>query len=53
MYYFRIDADTVAKLAAARELRIRATDQARNGPLDLEYLVAPGADPRLTGFAAR
>jgi len=53
MYYYRIDADVVSKLAAARELRIRATDQARSGPMELEYLLAPGDDRRLADFAAR
>jgi len=53
MYYYRIDADVVARLAAARDLRIRAVDQAVKGPLDLEFVAAPAGDQRLAEFAAR
>jgi hypothetical protein len=53
MFYFRIDADVVSRLAAARDLRIRAVDQVKSGPLDLEYVAESAADPRLAEFAAR
>jgi hypothetical protein len=51
MYYYRIDADVVSKLAAARELRIRAPTGA-SGPMELEYCW-PRRRPRLADFAAR
>jgi hypothetical protein len=53
MYYYRIDADVITRLAAARDLRIKAVDQAAKGPLELEYAGAPAGDQRLAKFAAR
>jgi len=52
-YYYRIDANVITRLAAARDLRIKAVDQAAKGPLELEYVGAPAGDPRLADFAAR
>jgi len=53
MFYYRIDADVVARLAAARDLRIKAVDQVAKGPLDLEYVAEPDSEQRLAKFAAR
>jgi len=53
MFYYRIDADVVARLAAARDLRIKAVDQVAKGPLDLEFVAEPDSDQRLAKFAAR
>jgi hypothetical protein len=52
-FYFRIDADIVARLGAARELRIEAVDQAKDGPIGLQFGAQPGEDRRLPDFAAR
>jgi hypothetical protein len=52
-YYYRINADVIARLAAAHDLSIKAVDQAAKGPLDLEYVATPAGDPRLADFAAR
>ena len=52
-YYFRIDADIVARLGAAVDLRIEAVDQAKRGPVDLRFSAQPGDDRRLPDFAGR
>lgn len=52
-YYFPIDAELVAQLGAARDLRIEVVDPAKSGPIELKFSVQPGADRRLPDFAAR
>jgi hypothetical protein len=52
-YYFRIDADIVARLGAAVDLRIEAVDQAKRGPVELRFSAQPGDDRRLPDFAGR
>jgi hypothetical protein len=52
-YYFRIDADMVARLGAAREISVDLLEQTRDGPVDAQYQVQLAGDPRLSEFAAR
>jgi hypothetical protein len=53
MYYFRIDANTIARLGEARELAVTVTDNTRNGPIAMQYLAQIGDDPRLRAYASR
>jgi hypothetical protein len=53
MFYYRIDADVVAKLGAARSITIQATEATPSGPVTTSYSVEPGQDPRLREFSAR
>jgi hypothetical protein len=53
MLYYRIGPDTVARLGEATELRIRVTEETRSGPLQTEYSLQPGNDPRLRAFSSR
>ena len=52
-YYFRVGADLLTRLGAARDLRIQAVDPVRSGPLDLEYTAPAGVNPALAEFASR
>jgi hypothetical protein len=52
MFYYKIDADVVAKLAAATTLSIRVTEQAKDG-VKITVFASSVADPRLKDFAAR
>ncbi|HET9864277.1 MAG TPA: hypothetical protein VFP37_12590 [Steroidobacteraceae bacterium] len=52
-FYYRIDAQLVEKLGAARTLVVQVTEPTRTGPLSTEYSLQVGQDPRLREFAAR
>jgi hypothetical protein len=53
MLYYRIGADVVSRLGEASDLRIRVTEETRSGPLETEYSLQVGNDPRLRAFSAR
>lgn len=52
MFYYKIDADVVAKLAAATTLSIRVTEQIKDGT-KITVFASTVADSRLKDFAAR
>lgn len=52
MFYYKIDADVVAKLAAATTLTIRVTEQTKDGT-KITVFASSVADARLKDFAAR
>lgn len=53
MYYYKVDADLVAKLGEATKLTIRVLETAKSGNVKTIFATEVGADPRLKDFAAR
>ena len=52
MFYYKIDADVVGRLAAATTLSIRVTEQTKDG-VKITVFASSVADSRLKDFAAR
>ena len=52
MFYYKIDAEVVAKLGAAKTLSIRVTEQTKDGT-KITVFASAVADARLKDFAAR
>jgi hypothetical protein len=53
MYYFKVDAELVARLAAATKLTVRTQEVAKNGAVKTVFETQVVADSRLKDFAAR
>ena len=53
MYYFKIDADLVARLGDASKLTIRMLETAKSGTVKTVFETEVAADTRLKDFAAR
>jgi len=53
MYYFRIDAATVAQLGEARDLRIDVLENAKTGAVKTSFASTVNADARLKEFSDR
>ena len=53
MYYFKVDADLVARLAAATKLTVRMQEIAKSGPVKTVFETEVLTDTRLKDFAAR
>ena len=53
MYYFRIDAATVAQLGDARDLRIDVLENAKTGAVKTSFASTVNADARLKEFSDR
>lgn len=53
MYYFKIDADVVARLGKATKLTIRVPESANSGTVNTVFETEVMSDPRLKDFAAR
>jgi hypothetical protein len=53
MYYYKIDAATVATLAEARGLGVQVSEATRNGVVRTPFVVELGSETRLKDFAAR
>jgi hypothetical protein len=52
MYYYKIDADVVAKLGASTNLTIRVLETTKKGPVTTLF-ASPVTDTRLKDFASR
>ncbi|MEJ0086766.1 MAG: hypothetical protein WDO72_13850 [Pseudomonadota bacterium] len=52
-YYFRADADVIARLGAARSLAIHMMEPTKDGPVEALFALQIADDPRLKEFAAR
>jgi hypothetical protein len=53
MYYFKIDAAVIAKLAEATSLNIHILEAGKDGPIKTLFATEVAADARLRDFAAR
>jgi hypothetical protein len=53
MYYYKIDAATVATLADARDLGVHVSEATRNGVVRTPFVLELGSENRLKEFAAR
>ena len=53
MYYFKVDADLVARLGEATKLTIRVLEAAKSGTVKTVFATEVAADARLKDFAAR
>jgi hypothetical protein len=53
MYYFKIDADTVAQIGEATDISIRTLEPGKNGPIKTHFAAKVEADPRFRDFATR
>jgi hypothetical protein len=53
MYYFKVDAELVARLAAATKLTVRTQEVAKSGAVKTVFETEVAADTRLKDFAAR
>jgi hypothetical protein len=53
IYYYRVDATTIGRLARASNLRVEVTEETRTGPRKIEYVADVDSDPRLREFAGR
>lgn len=53
MYYFRIDAATVAALGEAADISIRTLEPGKNGPVKAHFAARVEGDTRFSDFAAR
>ena len=53
MYYYKVDADLVARLGEATKLTIRVLESAKSGNVKTVFTNDVGADSRLKDFAAR
>jgi hypothetical protein len=52
MYYFRIDAAIIQTIGQANEVAVLVTEDTRNGPVESNFSLKVGDDPRLKDFAA-
>ncbi len=53
MFYFRIDAATVAQIGDAAEVVIRTLEPGKDGPVSTQFSAKVAADTRFKDFAAR
>ena len=53
LYYFKADADLIARLGSARTLTIHMMEPSKKGPVEALFVLDVSADPRLRDFAAR
>jgi hypothetical protein len=53
MYYFKVDADLIARLGEATDLAVRVMETGKNGPVTTLFATKVQGDPRLKDFAAR
>ena len=53
MYYFKVDTDLVARLAAATKLTVRMQEVAKSGPVMTVFEAEVVANTGLKDFAAR
>jgi hypothetical protein len=53
MYYFKIDAATVAQIGEATDVLIRTLEPGKNGPVRTQFSAKVTADARFREFAAR
>ena len=53
MYYFKVDADLVARLGEATKLTVRMLEAAKSGTVKTLFETEVVADARLKDFAAR
>ena len=53
MYYFKIDAATVAQIGEATDVLIRTLEPGKNGPVKTQFSAKVEADTRFKDFAAR
>jgi hypothetical protein len=52
-YYFKLDADLIARLGEANDLAIRVLEAGKNGPVKTLFATKVQGDPRLKDFASR
>ena len=53
MFYFKADADLIARLGAAQSLMIRMPEPTKAGVVEAQFSLKVADDPRLKEFAAR
>ena len=53
MFYYRVGQDVIEQLGAASSIRIQTVEEGQSGPLQTNYSVDVGGDPRLREFASR
>jgi hypothetical protein len=53
LYYFKADGALLARLGGAQNIVIHMMEPAKKGPVEVQFALAVGQDPRLKEFAAR